>query len=111
MASGAAEDDRDEDAAKQDTPGRQRALQRRAAAATAANRDVVAALARGLLGAEAPAKQGDPGAQDPNPYPVEAVGALARAVGGAGRHVLLLALRAASCSGAKWQSPSVTVVP
>lgn len=111
LASGAAEDDRDEDTAKQDTPGRQRALQRRAAAAAAANRGVVAALGRGLLGADAPAEQGGLGAQDPNRNPAEAVGALVRAAGGAGRHVLLLALRAASGSGAKLRLPGVTVVP
>jgi len=53
---------------------------------------VVAALARGLL-----APGGAPGA---GADPAEALAELARAAGGAGRHLLLLALRAAACSGA-----------
>jgi len=53
---------------------------------------VVAALARGLL-----APGGAPGA---SADPAEALAELARTAGGAGRHLLLLALRAAACSGA-----------
>jgi hypothetical protein len=64
---------------------------------------VVAALARGLL---APGAAAGAGAD-----PAEALAELARAASGAGRHLLLLALRAATCSGAFRQAWAHTCGP
>lgn len=91
--SGDQDDAREHDTPGKDAPGAQPAQQRRAAAAAAANRRVVEALAARILEAGEPAAEAavDPGA---------AVAELARATGGAGRQLLLLALRAALASGA-----------
>ena len=87
------------DVRKHDTPGvdalgAQPAQQRRALAAAAANRRVVEALAAGIL------QVGEPGVGARVDLGA-AVAELARAAGGAGRHLLLLALRGALASGAR----------